>query len=454
MILITTKDGELVQDGKSIKSELFQPSKKYENGDLSLEASTKNIHAVCESLLELFVRPQGVQLKSDPKWDKQLSMDVVRKYKNGVYPPRRTAKNLTRGWCYLLSGVLHRFFFHRYDLYKVKCPFTPVGQKDFHWWLESECRKYVIDLTEEQYLKKGIENVRDGGKKIGPMGKSYGVKTKNMAYMVVTHRYPNAVDLNHLQQTGYKKKYPELINTLKASEELDGFDEKKHASIQKIEFHTGQHLKVEDVHLEKEITAYWKSRYIEFDPNESLDKPIELVQKLSDELFQKSDYFLVKTLVLASNQTNKKLVEESFFKHIEYKFGSTPDRKVFDQTIRIRNLEHARLSGDFKNIDSLTGELDEQFLELKALQEKILKTQDEFNDMQKVISMKNILPSSEFIKRQYRRQMFADFKFDLPPSPWEQQGKTREEWEKDCMNGHTEMLKYFSIGYRTLREYD
>ena len=26
--------------------------------------------------------------------------------------------------------------------------------------------------------------------------------------------------------------------------------------------------------------------------------------------------------------------------------------------------------------------------------------------------------------------------------------------EKDCMNEHTEMLKYFSIDYRTLREYD
>jgi hypothetical protein len=310
--------------------------------------------------------------------------------------------------------------------------------------LESKCRRYVIDLTEEQYLKKGIENVRDGGKKIGPMGKSYGVKTKNMAYMVVTHRYPNAVDLNCLQETGYKKKYPELINTLKVSEVLDGFDEKKHASIQKIEFHTGQHLKVEDVHLEKEITAYWKSRYIEFDPNESLDKPIELVQKLSDELFQKSDYFLVKTLVLASNQTNKKLVEESFFKHIEYKFGSTPDRKVFDQTIRIRNLEHARLSGGHQKIDSLMGDLDEQFLELKAIQEKILKTQDEFNDMQKVIRMKNILPSSEFVKRQYRRQIEeADFKFDLPQPPWEQQGKTMKEWESDQIDEHSEMSKYF-----------
>ena len=46
MILITTRDGKLVQDGEFIKSELFQPSQKYDDGDLSVEASTKNIHGM------------------------------------------------------------------------------------------------------------------------------------------------------------------------------------------------------------------------------------------------------------------------------------------------------------------------------------------------------------------------------------------------------------------------
>ena len=152
-ILITTRDGKLVQSGEFIKSELFQPLQKFEGGNLSTEATTKNIHAVCESLLALFVRPKGMKLKDHPDWEwNYKTMDVVRKYTNGTYAPNRTDENLTRGWCYLLSGVLHRFFFHRYDLYKVKCPFTPIGEKDFHWWLESKCRRYVIDLTEEQYL--------------------------------------------------------------------------------------------------------------------------------------------------------------------------------------------------------------------------------------------------------------------------------------------------------------
>ena len=457
MILITSTDGKLVQSGEFITSELFQPLQKFEGGDLSIEASTKNIHAVCESLLALFVRPKGMQLKDHPDWEWDYkTMDVVKKYANGKYPPSRSDQNLTRGWCYLVAGAFHRFFFHRYDLYKVHCPLTPSGaDQDYHWWLQSKCGKYLIDLTEEQYLKAGIKNVRAGGWKEGTVGvQSLQKKSRNMAYILATHRYPDAIVFRKLPRTGYVQKYPELLKKLKASEILDGFDEKKHASIHSIQFHTGQHLKVEDVHLEKEITAYWKSRYIEFDPNEPLDKPIELIQKASDELFKKSDYFLLKTLVLISNQTNQKLVEESFFKRIEYKFGSIPERKVFDQTIRIRNVDHARLSGDFKKMESLTVDLDEQFEELKAIQEKILKTQDEFNERQKVIGMKNILPSSEFIKRQYRRQMFADFKFDLPPSPWEQQGKTKDEWVEDSLDERAEMMKYFSIDYRNLSEYD
>ena len=216
-ILITTRDGKLVQSGEFIKSELFQPLQKFEGGNLSTEAATKNIHAVCESLLALFVRPKGMQLKHHPDWNwNYFKLDVVKKYTNGKYPPNRSDENLTRGWCYLVSGAFHRFFFHRYDLYKVQCPLTPEGEKqDYHWWLESKCRKYVIDLTEEQYLNVGIENVRDGGVKKSPLGgASYGLKTRNMAFIVATHRYPDAVDFPSIQTTGYVKKYSEISDHL------------------------------------------------------------------------------------------------------------------------------------------------------------------------------------------------------------------------------------------------
>ena len=115
---ITTRDGKLVQSGEFIKSELFQPLQKFEGGNLSIEATTKNIHAVCESLLALFMRPKGMGLKKHPDWEwKYKQLDVVRKYTNGTYPPERSDDNLTRGLCYLLSGAFHRFFFHHFDLY-------------------------------------------------------------------------------------------------------------------------------------------------------------------------------------------------------------------------------------------------------------------------------------------------------------------------------------------------
>ena len=83
MILITSRNGKLIQDGELLKPKLFQPSQKYEDGDLSTLASLENIQSVCESLLELFIRPQGMKLKRDPKWCGYISMDVVNKFKDG-----------------------------------------------------------------------------------------------------------------------------------------------------------------------------------------------------------------------------------------------------------------------------------------------------------------------------------------------------------------------------------
>ena len=383
MIFITTKQGKLFKDGELINSELFQPSKKFELGDLSIEASLVNISSVSESLLELFVRPQGMKLKNDRQWD-YLKMDVVGKYTNGTYPPSRSDKNLTRGWCYLLAGVLHRFFYRKYDLYKVKCPLTPKGVKpDYHWWLESKCRKYVIDLTEEQYLKVGIENVRDGGKKHGAMGNSYGKKTRNIAFIVATHRYPDALDFTAIQTTGYAKKYSEISDALTSNEVLDGFDEKKHAWVDSIKFHTGQHLSSGRYHLEKEIKTYWEGRYIEFNPNESLENPIRLVERESDNLFKVSNYFVLEKLVLKSNQTKLKRIQGEFKRTITFEFEV--EDKEFDQTIRVFNNELSRQSSEFDEIEPLVMQLEEYRLEMEEIHQKYLNTYDKFHEKRKTI---------------------------------------------------------------------
>tara|TARA_Y100001978_G_scaffold138920_1_gene124237 strand:- start:245 stop:823 length:579 start_codon:yes stop_codon:yes gene_type:complete len=184
-LFITSRKGKLVQNNKVLKNtKLFSPQEKYIKGDLTTSASIKNIHSISESILEIFIRPMGLY-----DFDREMleisQIDIDNKYKNGECPPNRSKNNLTRGWSCLVAGVLHIFFHKNFDLYKVLCPLDK-HINNYHWWLESKCRNYVIDLTEEQYLNEGITNIRDKGKITKSMGHFYDNKTKYMAYIIAT----------------------------------------------------------------------------------------------------------------------------------------------------------------------------------------------------------------------------------------------------------------------------
>jgi len=203
-LLITSKKGILVQNNKVLKNiKLFLPKEKYIEGDLTTPASIKNIHSVCESILEIFIRPMGLNI-NDKEILKLSDIDIGKKYTNGECPPDRTEDNLTRGWSYLVAGVIHRFFYKNFDLYKVLCPLDK-NRRDYHWWLESKCRNYVIDLTQEQYLNEGITNIRDKGQITKSMGHSYGNKTKYMAYIIATKNSQDAVNINDIKSSSYIK---------------------------------------------------------------------------------------------------------------------------------------------------------------------------------------------------------------------------------------------------------
>ena len=137
-LFITSKKGKLVQNNNVIKNiKLFLPKTKYIKGDLTTPASIKNIHSICESILEIFIRPMGLII--DERAISELSkIDIGKKYTNGECPPNRSKDNLTRGWSYLVAGVMHRFFHKNFDLYKVLCPLDK-NKRDYHWWLESKC---------------------------------------------------------------------------------------------------------------------------------------------------------------------------------------------------------------------------------------------------------------------------------------------------------------------------
>ena len=203
-LFITSKNGKLVQNNKIlINKKLFSPKEKYIKGDLTTPASIKNIHAISESILEIFIRPMGLYISDQNKLE-IIQIDIGKKYTNGECPPNRSKNNLTRGWSYLVAGVMHRFFHKNFDLYKVLCPLDK-NMRDYHWWLESKCRNYVIDLTEEQYLNEGITNIRDNGQITKSMGHSYGNKTKYMAYIIATKNSPDAVFIKDIKSSSYIK---------------------------------------------------------------------------------------------------------------------------------------------------------------------------------------------------------------------------------------------------------
>jgi len=203
-LFITSRKGKLLQNNIRLKhTKLFLPQEKYIKGDLTTPASIKNIHSISESILELFIRPMGLNI-SEREILELREIDIGKKYINGECPPNRTKDNLTRGWGYLVAGVMHRFFYKNFDLYKVLCPLDK-NMRDYHWWLESKCRNYVIDLTEEQYLNEGIMNIRDKGQKTKSMGHSNGNKTKCMAYIIATKNSPDAVNIKDIKSSSYLK---------------------------------------------------------------------------------------------------------------------------------------------------------------------------------------------------------------------------------------------------------
>jgi len=193
---ISSREGRLCVDGKRIpvpSTVAETPDGFGDDGNLSMPATQKNILAVSQLILDTFIIPMGARLESGESPEGYPGLDVVQKYQEkddelvGESPFLsrfrrffRNQKNLTRGWCYLVSGTMHRFFFKDFDLYRSECS---LDQNDHHWWLQNDAGD-VIDLTEEQYRIFKIYKPRENGRKQGPMGQSYAVKTRNMSVVI------------------------------------------------------------------------------------------------------------------------------------------------------------------------------------------------------------------------------------------------------------------------------
>ena len=457
--ITTTRNGILVNQGLTFNPEdakLFKPKKTYPNGDLLTEATYQNMYGVCESLLELFIRPMGMKLEKDPNLDYgYLKMDVVKKFTDGTLPYKRNKNNLTRGWCLLVASVIHRFFYSNYDLYKVRCPLDKSG-KTFHWWLESKCRGHIIDLTEEQYIKRGITDIRKDGKKSSVCGMgSYSKKSRNMAYVIVNHLAPDAVQFNSIPVTGYISKHPEIIKTLQSKPNDMAFDEKKHAVIKEIKFHWDWCLNMNfnNENIFSEIKKYWEGSFIAFDPNKGLEIPKKFIENKSNKILKKDNLFFIEKLVLKSTQTNKMMIDEYFTQTLEF----NNEVKELDQRVVVYNYNHKKGSHltDHNKMGSLYSDMNEIMEEILTLQEKFINANMAFNKMFEEMQIKNLKNPADLTKSLYKKKSkFADFKFPvkedkLPRPPWEGKGIIDPEtgqshgdiemWEKEQFNARKEI---------------
>ena len=194
------------------------------DGDLSLPATKENIGAVSSAFTHLFMNTGGRFYNPDFFEDNRYGrLDVNYKYIKDGDPYKsgsgdklsddtrfQNVDNPTGGWCWFASGTLHRFFYKEFDLYKSVCKINP---NDFHWWLEDKSGN-VIDLTEEQYLNNGINDIRKVKytksktgkiKPLRPLRTSYALKTKNMAYFLVRYFTPYDVPMSRIKQHNYDK---------------------------------------------------------------------------------------------------------------------------------------------------------------------------------------------------------------------------------------------------------
>ena len=451
--ITTSYKGILFSNGCPIEdAPLFKPTQKYVDGDLSTVATLQNIFGVCQTMMKLLVKPMGMQLQD---WKHGYpTLDVVKKHRDGTLPYKRSKKNLTRGWCYLLSGALHRFFHAEYDLYKVVCPLDKSG-KDYHWWLQSKCGQHVIDLTEEQYLLRGIKDVRKNGKKIGAMRGSYGMKTKNIAYVIANHLYPDAVDIERIPLTGYAKQYSSLMKTIETGYQVAAIDEKTHARVKEIKFHWDHTVDktYKDSYLLTELAKYWNDSFIEFDPNKSLEIPKKFIEENSNKLLKKENYCFIEKLVLESTQTTKVKVEEYFFETLYLKVGNDTQKRVLQQRITVYNKKRKEGSRivDFNKMGSFYQTMNETMEEILRLQEKFINANLAFNEMFKEMQLKNLKSVTQQTKDLYKNQVFKDFKYgkELKNPPWEGKGQINpetgetvgavEEWEKESWDNRKAM---------------
>tara|TARA_Y200000002_G_scaffold377854_1_gene384176 strand:+ start:908 stop:1549 length:642 start_codon:yes stop_codon:yes gene_type:complete len=120
--------------------------------------------------------------------------------------------------------------------------------------------------------------------------------------------------------------------------------------IKSINFYWDHHLNnLGLLHLEKELSHYWKDNKVDLNwdkhkPHLSIENLVKFIEKTSNMLVDKIDYFLIKEIHLTSNETHKKLVKETLKRTIALTVGGgrATEYKTYKQQIHIINSDKSR----------------------------------------------------------------------------------------------------------------
>ena len=275
-----------------------------------------------------------------------------------------------------------------------------------------------------------------------------------MAFVIVNHLAPDAVQLHSIPVTGYISKHPEIIKTLQSKPNDMAFDEKKHAVIKEIKFHWEWCLDMNfnNEFIFGEIKKYWEGSFIAFDPDKSLEIPKKFIENKSNKIFKKDNLFFIEKLVLKSTHTNKVMINEYFKQTVKAK----DQVKELDQRVVVYNYKFKKGSKRINhNMGTLYSYMNEIMEEILTLQEKFINANVAFNNMFAEMQIKNLINPADMTKSLYKnKSKFADFKFGvkedkLPRPPWEgkgiidpETGKSHgdiEMWEKEQFNARKEI---------------
>ena len=145
---------------------------------------------------------------------------------------------------------------------------------------------------------------------------------------------------------------------------------------------------------------------------------------MSDEMFNKSDYFVIKKLVLSSNQTDQLELTDVFIRTISHQIGHAPLEYKFDQTIKVKNGHHHKNSRSDSELISNLAVIDDCYEEIDLLSKKLSDTFEKLDSNIKDRVDRNLLTrAKQKLQSKFQQTQYEGWEFEgiNDEEPWKQE---------------------------------